>query len=73
MHIGRNVIDYVIANNYVSANFNPPSRVTIIQPVEFVVSSSAKIIPIDVVDVETPWRHSPNKLAQAVLGLIKHC
>jgi len=73
MHIGRNVIDYVIANNYVSANFNPPSRVTIIQPVDSVVGSSAKIIPIDVVDVETPWRHNPNKLAQAVLGLIKHC
>jgi uncharacterized cofD-like protein len=70
MHVGRGVIDDVIANNYVLPDFKPPKRVTIIEPVAHVNGSAANIVQCDVVDAETPWRHDPIKLAKAVLSLV---
>jgi uncharacterized cofD-like protein len=68
-HIGRGVIDIVIANNAADKNFRPPTGVDIIQPVEKLSQSSARLVTRDVVDADEPWRHDSAKLAQVVLSM----
>ena len=69
-HIGPNIVDYVIVNNRVDTGFEPPKGVTIVLPAEFVPGSTVKVVMANVVDDETPWRHDPAKLANAVIKLL---
>lgn len=69
-HIGRGLIDVVIANNHVAEDFQLPQGVDIIQPEPALRDSSAQVVQADVADDEFPWRHDPAKLAAAVLQLL---
>jgi uncharacterized cofD-like protein len=68
-HIGRGVVDIVIANNATDKNFRPPTGVDIVQPIEKLSQSSARLVTRDVVDADEPWRHDSAKLAQVVLSM----
>ena len=69
-HIGRNLIDAVIANNRIDPNFSPPSGVDMVLPEASLRNSTVRVIRADVADSERPWRHDPQKLANAVLHMI---
>lgn len=69
-HIGRGIIDVVIANNRISSDFKPPSGVDMVLPEETLQGSSVRVVQADVADNEHPWRHDPIKLAKAVMLLI---
>lgn len=71
-HIGRGLIDVVIANNRIDADFHPPQGVDIIQPEPALRNSGARVVQADVADDEYPWRHDSLKLAAAVLKLLDH-
>lgn len=70
-HIGRNVIDAVLANNHVDDGFELPSGVDIVAAQASARGSSVRVIPTDLADNHEPWRHDPRKLADAVLRLLK--
>ena len=69
-HIGTHMVDYVIVNNRVDTGFDPPQGVTIVQPISHLQTSTVQVVLADVVDDETPWRHNPSKLANAVMKLL---
>lgn len=70
MHIGRGVIDVVIANSVIDPHFKPPSGVETVQPEPKLSESTARVILADVADTEHPWRHDSRKLAVAVMQLL---
>ena len=70
-HIGRGMIDVVIANNRIDADFQPPSGVDMVLPESSLRKSIARVVQEDVADSEHPWRHDPHKLASAVLKLLE--
>jgi uncharacterized cofD-like protein len=70
-HIGRGFVDVVIANDHIEPTFRPPSGVDIVLPEASLRNSTARIIQADVTDNEHPWRHSPQKLASAVIGVLE--
>jgi uncharacterized cofD-like protein len=69
-HIGRNVIDLVIANTQVSGDFDLPKGVQLVKPAGGLGASNAQLLIEDVADDETPWRHDSAKLAAVVARLI---
>ncbi|HEY3288841.1 MAG TPA: uridine diphosphate-N-acetylglucosamine-binding protein YvcK [Anaerolineae bacterium] len=69
-HIGRGLIDLVIANNHISPDFHPPSGVDMVLPEESLRNSVARVIQADVTDDEHPWRHDSAKLAAVIMGLL---
>ena len=70
-HIGRGMIDVVIANSRIDATFKPPSGVDMVLPVSSLQKSTARVVQEDVSDNERPWRHDPKKLAAAVLKVLE--
>ena len=70
-HIGKGVIDYVLANDYMVANFKPPSGVDIVQIEERVRGSEVVVMPAHLADEEEPWRHDPRRLAEAMMKLVR--
>ncbi len=69
-HIGRGIIDTVIANNAVPAEFKPPSGVDMVLAEESLQGGTARVITANVSDSEQPWRHDPQKLARTIMALI---
>ena len=70
-HIGRGIVDLVIANNHLSPDFRPPTGVDMVNPEAVLPNSVTRVVLADVTDNEHPWRHDPQKLAAAVMGLIQ--
>ena len=70
-HIGRGIVDLVIANNHLSPDFRPPTGVDMVNPETVLPNSVTRVVLADVTDNEHPWRHDPQKLAAAVMGLIQ--
>jgi uncharacterized cofD-like protein len=70
-HIGRGVIDTVLANDYVVSKFKPPSGVDIVQVETRVRGSEVTVTPAHLADEEEPWRHDPRRLAEAVMKLVR--
>ena len=70
-HLGRGIVDIVLANSLVDPDFRPPKGVDIIQPEVSLRTSAARIVQADVANRETPWRHDPLKLAGAIIKLFK--
>ncbi len=67
-HIGRNIFDYVLANDrylYYKPEWNQVA-VTIDDKTR---NLGVTIVPVDVVEETLPTRHNPVKLAQALLAL----
>ncbi len=69
-HIGRDVLDKVIANNRIDPGFNPPNGVDMVLAESSVPGSSVEVVQVDLAANDEPWRHDSRKLADAVLGLL---
>jgi 2-phospho-L-lactate transferase/gluconeogenesis factor (CofD/UPF0052 family) len=70
-HIGRNVIDAVLANDRVASGFTPPAGVEIVMAQAQARGSSVRVIQADLAADEEPWRHDSRKLAEAVMHVLK--
>ncbi len=66
-HIGRGIIDIVIANDRIS----PAAGPEIVRPSNGLAHASARVISADVVDEAAPDRHDPRKLGSAIMGIIR--
>jgi len=68
-HIGRGVFQAVIANGYYpSKNAGTHTRYVAPSPDNHEISQRYEIRYIDLTDDDRPWRHDPQKLAQAILS-----
>jgi uncharacterized cofD-like protein len=68
-YIGRGVFQRILANShYPTENAGPNTRYVQPAPEHHEISQRYEIRYIDLVDVERPWRHDPQKLAAAILG-----
>jgi uncharacterized cofD-like protein len=70
-HIGRNVIDAVLANDHIRADFALPSGVDIVVAEDSVRGSSVRVVPSNLADDREPWRHDSRRLTDALLRLLK--
>jgi hypothetical protein len=70
-HIGRDVLDMVLANDRIDRGFKPPSGVDMVLMESDVPGSSARIVHTDLAADEEPWRHDSHKLAEAVMRLVR--
>jgi uncharacterized cofD-like protein len=69
-HIGRGVFDAVIGNNsYPTKNAGDKTHYVPPAPEHHAIYQRYQIHWADLTDPERPWRHDPNKLAQALLTL----
>jgi uncharacterized cofD-like protein len=66
-HIGRGIIDIVLANDRVTPDAGPG----IVRPSNALSRASARVITADVVDEAAPDRHDPRKLGSAIMGIIR--
>lgn len=71
-HIGKGVIDYVLANDHVASEFKPPNGVEIVMAEERVRGSEVTVLPSHLADEKEPWRHDPRRLADAVMKLVRN-
>lgn len=70
-HIGKGVIDTVLANNYVVSDFKPPKGVDIVKFEARVHGSDVTVLPSHLADEQEPWRHDSRRLAEAVMKLVR--
>jgi uncharacterized cofD-like protein len=70
-HVGKGIVDVVIANSRVDPQFTPPTGVDMVLPEPTLRNSTAQVVRADVADSEHPWRHDPQKLAGAVLRMLE--
>jgi hypothetical protein len=69
-HIGRGVFQVVLANNaYPITNAGENTRYVQPAPEHHEILQRYAVRYLNLVDVERPWRHDPNKLVQAILSL----
>lgn len=69
-HIGRGVLDAVLANNnYSSKNAGEQTRYVLPTPGSHPLYQRYTMHMADLNDVERPWRHDPSKLAQALFTM----
>lgn len=69
-HIGRGVFQLVLANNtYPKLNAGNNTRFVLGAPEYHEVLQRYEVRYTDLTDSERPWRHDPQKLAQAILKL----
>jgi uncharacterized cofD-like protein len=69
-HIGRGVFDAVLANNsYPSNKAGPNTHYVLPIGDDHPITQRYKVEFADLTDAERPWRHDPEKLAQALFAL----
>ncbi len=69
-HIGRGVFDAVLANNsYPSKKAGPNTHYVLPVGDDHPITQRYKVQFADLTDAERPWRHDPEKLAQALFAL----
>jgi uncharacterized cofD-like protein len=67
-HVGQDLFFYVLANDSVKVQFPRHMKVEVVAP-SSELGSSYEMIAEDLVDLETPWQHDPQKLAAALMNL----
>lgn len=69
-YIGRGVFQLILANNHFpSENAGPNTRYVQPAPEHHEIMQRYEIRYTDLIDAERPWRHDPQKLATAILGV----
>jgi len=63
-HVGRDVFHYVLANDNFDVGLNPNTELV---PLNYDAEGSYQVIPADLIDPHTPWRHDPQKLARHLM------
>ncbi len=70
-HVGRGLFNIVVANNaYPTANAGPNTNYVPPAPPDHEVHKRYEICEADLTDPQYPWRHSPAKLNQAIMGIL---
>lgn len=67
-HVGRNLFDIVLANNVTP---DTPGKTINWVRTKPELSEQYQLYLTDLVDTEYPWRHSPQKLAQTLIALLR--
>ncbi len=67
-HVGEGLFTYVLANDHVGLQFPRHMKVEAVAP-QSELGERYELLSEDLVDLETPWQHDPQKLAAALLGL----
>jgi uncharacterized cofD-like protein len=67
-HVGQDLFAYILANDSVKVQFPRHMKVEVVAP-SSELGSSYEMIAKDLVDLETPWQHDPQKLAAALMSL----
>lgn len=67
---GSNLFPVVLANDNLGVDFDAPSGVELVAPA-VPPAADYRLITVDLVDHERPWRHDDEKLAQTLLSLLE--
>jgi uncharacterized cofD-like protein len=69
-HIGRGVFTVILANNaYPEQNAGPNTHYVPPIPPDHELRHRYEVVETDLTDPQRPWRHSPQKLGRALLGI----
>ena len=63
-HVGRDVFPYVLANDNFNVELNPTTELV---PLEYNNQGDYQVIAADLIDLQIPWRHDPQKLARCLM------
>jgi len=67
-HVGQDLFTYVLANDNLDVQFPRHSSVEVVAP-ETARSEGYQFVTADMVNLETPWQHGPEKLAEELMNL----
>ena len=67
-HVGEDLFAYVLANDNTKVQFPLHMKVDVVAP-DSARSEDYRIVTRDLVDLENPWQHDPQKLADALMDL----
>ncbi len=69
-HVGSSLFPTVLANRNLNVDFDAPPGVELVAS-EFPPDTGYRVIAADLVDSARPWRHDSQKLAKALLKLLR--
>jgi uncharacterized cofD-like protein len=67
-HVGEGLFTYVLANDNLNVQFPRHLKVDVVTPATE-RSDSYEFVTVDLVDLENPWQHDPQKLSEALMDL----
>jgi len=67
-HIGVNIFDIIVANDYSPKEYNPNIEAVM---VEEDLSNKYAVYLNDLIDEEHPWRHDPEKITKVLMDLFR--
>ena len=67
-HVGQGMFTYVLANDNLKVQFPLHLSVEVVSP-ETILSESYRLVTAELVDLENPWQHDSEKLAQELINL----
>jgi uncharacterized cofD-like protein len=67
-HVGEGLFTYVLANDNLNVQFPRHLKVDVVTPATE-RSDSYEFVTADLVDLENPWQHDPQKLSEALMDL----
>ncbi|NIN66495.1 MAG: uridine diphosphate-N-acetylglucosamine-binding protein YvcK [Anaerolineae bacterium] len=67
-HVGEGLFTYVLANDNLNVQFPRHLKVDVVTPATK-RSDSYEFVTADLVDLENPWQHDPQKLSEALMDL----
>ncbi|MBX7212447.1 MAG: uridine diphosphate-N-acetylglucosamine-binding protein YvcK [Thermoflexales bacterium] len=70
-HIGRGIVDYVVAQSQLPAGHDAAGKPALVPPPTSTRAGSAAILAADVADDASPDRHDARKLGEIVTGIIR--
>ena len=65
-HAGEGLFDYVLVNDNLEVSTPPNWNAQMVEPN---MDAQYRVWAADLVDVDTPWRHDPAKLAQSIMDI----
>jgi uncharacterized cofD-like protein len=67
-HVGKGLFQYVLANNKLAGQLPPHMKVEQVPP-DTELGDSYTLVKRNLVDLENPWQHDPQRLAEALMDL----
>jgi len=69
-HVGKGVFDYVLVNNNFTPQFKPEWKVTPVHNDVGLEANGVQVAEANLVDMDRPTRHDPEKLAKVLVKLV---
>ena len=67
-HVGRDLFSYVLVNDNFNVELAPHSDTKFVS-LDYEADEGYRVVPADVIDLQRPWRHDPQKLARTLMEL----